>query len=126
MTPCLFHVPPPASRASQSTSGAPPDASTLFSFPSAKKPSLRPSGDQKGQQAPSVPERGRSEEALSVRTQRRLSLPAVEATNANSRPSGERAGGPAPKSNAEVAGGSSEATTGGEDRSEERRVGKEC
>ena len=33
----------------------PPFSSTVFNFPPAKNPSERPSGDQKGEAAPSVP-----------------------------------------------------------------------
>jgi hypothetical protein len=59
ITPSRFQVPPRATTpTSQSVRTGPPLASILFSLPSAKKPMLRPSGDQKGMLAPEVPASG--------------------------------------------------------------------
>src|ERR1700734_2226170 len=45
----------------------PPFSSTVFNFPPAKNPSERPSGDQKGEAAPSVPGMALASLALSQR-----------------------------------------------------------
>src|SRR6516162_68894 len=60
ITPPRFHVPPRPPGASQIVSGGPLEASIFFSFPAAKNPMTRPSGDQKGKPAPSVPSRDRA------------------------------------------------------------------
>ena len=48
MIPSAFHVPPRPFSASVISMGFPPLTSMRFSFSSAKKPSVRPSGDQNG------------------------------------------------------------------------------
>src|SRR5881394_4138484 len=50
-----FHEPPRAFGASASSETGPPDAEIFFKCPSAKNPMDFPSGDQKGNAAPSVP-----------------------------------------------------------------------
>src|SRR6516225_1062677 len=54
ITPSLFQVPPRPEGASQSVCTEPPATSSFFSFPSAKKARVLPSGDQNGYVAPSV------------------------------------------------------------------------
>src|SRR3954467_7495920 len=54
MSPFFPHVPPRASAAEHTVRGVPPFASTLRKFPSAKKATKIPSGDQNGYSAPSV------------------------------------------------------------------------
>ena len=55
MTPSRFHAPPRGTGASQIVRGGSPKVSMRLSFPSAKKPMDRPSGDQKGSDGLSVP-----------------------------------------------------------------------
>src|SRR5271170_6851894 len=55
ITPELPQLPPRPSWASQIIRTGPPSAETAFSFPSAKNPISRPSGDQKGALLPLVP-----------------------------------------------------------------------
>ena len=62
--------------------------SIRFSLSPAKKPSVRPSGDQNGKLAPSVPATERAEEESSERTQI-VVVPSIEAGNATDLPSGE-------------------------------------
>jgi hypothetical protein len=50
----------------------PPDMSTFFTIPSAKNATCRPSGDQKGRKAPSLPVRGVSSRESRDRTYNRL------------------------------------------------------
>src|SRR5258706_525964 len=64
IVPSRFHVPPLGSGASQIVKTAPPSASIFLSFPLAKKPMERLSGDQKGREAPSVPARRAASVAL--------------------------------------------------------------
>src|SRR6266545_3960164 len=96
MTPSLFQVPPLPSPASQRASAGPPAASIFFNFPEAKKPIDRPSGDQNGYDASSVPGSARGASSSKERTQRRVLPEASRAEKDRRRPSGERAGGPAP------------------------------
>src|SRR6185369_17282892 len=76
---------------SQIVSTGPPAASILLSFPSAKKARERPSGDQNGAAAPSVPGSAAADSSASNRTQRETLPSEPRATNAIRRPSGERA-----------------------------------
>ena len=71
MSPPAPQVPdlPPPAATSQIGTAAPPDRSTRFSFPGVKNPSDRPSGDQKSDEAFSVPGIGRASSAESSRTQ---------------------------------------------------------
>ena len=48
MTPSVLHVPPLGTGAGASVCGRPPEMSTRFSFPPAKNPRERLSGDQNG------------------------------------------------------------------------------
>ena len=72
MTPSGLQDPSAPVGASQIFCGGPPEMSTFFSLPSAKKPRNRLSGDQNGRVVPSVPARGCATSALSGRTQMRL------------------------------------------------------
>src|SRR5450759_587721 len=72
ITPSGLQEPSEPLGASQIFCGGPPETSTFFSFPSAKNPRNRLSGDQKGRVVPSVPARGCAASALSARTQMRL------------------------------------------------------
>jgi hypothetical protein len=58
ITPFWFQLPPRGTGASASVTGCPPAMSIFFSFPPAKNPISRLSGDQNGQPAPSVPAKG--------------------------------------------------------------------
>ena len=91
MTPSRFQLPPRPSGASASTCGAPPVVSTVLSLPPAKNPTDRPSADQNGNAASSVPVSGcacivSSERIHSCGTPRRGA-----ATNASRPPSGDKA-----------------------------------
>ena len=66
--------------------------STRFSFPPAKKASDRPSGDQNGSPAPSVPGSARAVGESSDRSHNTTYPEAFGAVNAIVRPSGETAG----------------------------------
>jgi hypothetical protein len=57
MSPLGAHAPDTPSTSTREM-GGPPEASILLSLRSAKKPTWRLSGDQKGIRAPSVPRRG--------------------------------------------------------------------
>src|ERR1700720_1364750 len=84
---------PRASGALQMATRDPPLASALQSLPLAKNPSERPSGDQKGKYAPSVP--GSSiASSLPSGFNHNVLLPSRLATNTIRVPSGESAGGP--------------------------------
>src|SRR5262249_11726632 len=83
-----FHVPPRGVAASDNVSAGPPVAEIFFSFPCAKNPMFLPSGDQNGNNAPSVPMRGRDSSESNGRTQTR-SGPPSSLTKARLRPSGE-------------------------------------
>ena len=92
MTPRAFHVPAPPYGAGQTTVGEPPDTSMVLSWPSAKKPTNRLSGDQKGSDAPSVPESGCAESASCSRTHNNDRPSGSVAVKAKRRPSGETTG----------------------------------
>jgi len=64
ITPSRLQVPPSGNGASASVWGGPPPTLIFFSFPPAKKPTDRLSGDQKGCAEPSVPASGRKRRAL--------------------------------------------------------------
>src|SRR5687767_13168557 len=80
----------PSNLPSQMRPGGPPLASTFLSLPSAANPINRLSGDQNGEEAPSVPARASGCEASSDLSQSCV-RPSVVTTNATCRPSGERA-----------------------------------
>src|SRR5262245_11411695 len=90
MLPSGPHVPPRELDAVVTTCTAPLAISSVCSLPSAKKPTDRLSGDQKGDEASSAPARGSADTESSDRNQRR-DRPSVVATNATLRPSGEMA-----------------------------------
>jgi hypothetical protein len=72
MMPSAPQEAPRGTRASQMSIGEPPSASMRLSWPWAKKPRDRLSGDQKGQDAPSVPvkaEAFRSNKAIATMAQ---------------------------------------------------------
>ena len=71
MTPSAFHVAPPPEVTGASVCGAPPPRSSRFSAFPAKKPTDRPSGDQKGYVAPSVPASGCAVVVASDRSHKR-------------------------------------------------------
>src|SRR4029450_12636616 len=71
------------------TRTVPPEASTVFRvLPFVKKPSVRLSGDQNGNPAPSVAASGRASNASNARTNNIVVVPR-RATNASREPSGE-------------------------------------
>src|SRR5580704_13046052 len=87
MTPLEPHAPPRAAGALHKLRTTPVLTSRVFSLPSAKKPTLKLSGDQKGFMAPWAPGRVRSDP---VRRERSQSSPPAPKTR--ELPSGERAG----------------------------------
>src|SRR4029077_10609526 len=110
-------VPPTLSVASHKVMGGPPETSIFLSFPPAKKPRKRLSGDQKGDEAPSVPAIACAVSASSERTHRRFLPSALLATKAIRRPSGETARRTDPTfwgpTSAQLSGGVTEKRTGG-------------
>src|SRR5215467_326886 len=72
-------------------STGPPELSVFFSFPPAKNAMKRPSGDQNGWRAPSVPGRGRAASESRLRTHIWV-LSSTVATKASVRPSDDSAG----------------------------------
>src|SRR5215471_5710157 len=76
---------------SATTCTGPPAAGIFFSFPAAKNPIQRPSGDQNGSWASSVPANSFAPTCSMDRTQSIGLPPAVSALNTRARPSGERA-----------------------------------
>ena len=88
ITPSRFHVPPRGVAASHRVCAGPPARAIFLSLPCAKNPRFRPSGDQNGNVAPSVPGIGRASSESSGRTQRRVGPPS-SLTKARLRPSGE-------------------------------------
>jgi hypothetical protein len=68
IVPSSLHVPARMSGESQSVTGAPPVTATFLSFPSAKNPSQRESGEKNRLLAPSVPDSGAASRASSGRT----------------------------------------------------------
>src|SRR5262245_33739763 len=95
MTPSLLHVPPRLSLTTASLKTGPPLASIFLSARSAKNPMYRPSGDQKGRSAASVPAGGRAVESDRLRPQRRLRPAPLQDENTTRVPSGEISTGPA-------------------------------
>src|SRR5580704_7860679 len=95
ITPSAPHAPPRDSDASATTCAEPPLRSIVFSLASAKKPSERLSGDQKGNIAPFVSGISRASSAFMARTQSEVLPSAPVAVNAIDVPSGESTGGPA-------------------------------
>src|SRR5580704_3097832 len=87
MTPRAFQSPPRPKGASASATAGPPSSLIFFNLPSAKNPIERPSGDQNGKEAPSVPSIGSADNLLSSRTQTRASAFESTATNASFVPS---------------------------------------
>src|SRR5262245_29140517 len=85
------HVPPRGSATAAMICAPPPVRSTRRKRPRAKKPSERPSGDQNGLDAPSVPVIGLVTKVVSERTKMWLPL-ASTPTYAIRPPSGEIAG----------------------------------
>ncbi len=83
-----FQVPPRPAGASARCRGNPPSMSVRFRAPSAKKPTERLFGDQKGNKAPSVPASERSSPVSSKRS-RSCDRPSEIATNTIFSPSGE-------------------------------------
>src|ERR1700732_1848599 len=94
ITPSRFQLPPRPNGASQSVLAVPPSRLIFFSFPSAKKPSERPSGDQKGKVAPSVPAIGSAASFPRGRTQISATPFILTATKASSVPSALNANEP--------------------------------
>jgi hypothetical protein len=93
----------------------PPFSSTVFNLPPAEKPSERPSGDQKGAAAPSVPGIAVASLALSDRVHSFINPFLSMAVNANFVSSGEITTGPEPKPKARKRvsrGGGTNANTG--------------
>src|SRR5271169_5018677 len=85
------HEPPNGSATSASTCTGPAVIGTFFSFPSAKKPTQRLSGDQNGSCARSVPGSGRAATCSMERSQSIGSAPGELATNTMALPSGGEA-----------------------------------
>ena len=67
MVPSGAHADASGAELSANACTFPPFSSTVFNFPPAKNPSERPSGDQKGEAAPSVPGMAVASLALSER-----------------------------------------------------------
>src|SRR5215470_16155408 len=88
IVPSRFHAPPRPDGASARICTAPRSTSIRFSFPSAKKPTDWLSGDQKGNEALSVPAKARPETESSGRTHN-LDCPSEVATHTIFCPSGE-------------------------------------
>ena len=112
MTPSRFQVPPRLSVPGASVKTGPPSTSIFLKKRSAKKPMCRPSGDQNGLCAPSVPASGCALDSESFRTQRRLGLSPFLAVKTIRSPSGEISTGPASihvETNSESSGGRIEA-----------------
>src|ERR1700676_320853 len=94
MIPRSFQLPPVGKGASQSVTTGPPVAWTVFNLPSAKNPIDRPSADQNGSCAPSVPARGCAEGESKGRDHSKLLPCASTRTSSRIRPSGETFGKP--------------------------------
>src|SRR5205823_13791088 len=95
IVPARFHVPPARrmlvpvedwTTASQSDTGAPPDAEIFLSLESAKNATNWPSGDQNGAAAPVVPARGCAVTPAIGRTQSWLRPSGPAAVNARREP----------------------------------------
>src|SRR6266545_7141423 len=89
ITPSGLQEPSAPVVASQIFWAGPPETSTFFNFPSAKKPRNRLSGDQKGRLVPSVPARGCAEKAFNALIQIRALPEESVALKARCFPSGE-------------------------------------
>src|SRR5262245_43383594 len=100
MMPSRFHVPPPMGPTHGATVRTVPVSRAIaLSCPSQKKPSDRPSGDQKGFMPPAAPWRISGDVDASARIQMR-GLPSREfVTKATRVPSGDTAIGPANRYN---------------------------
>src|SRR5579872_5397625 len=90
--PFSFQVPPNGKGASANVSTGPPEARTVFNFPSAKNPTEWPSGDQNGRSASSVPVTGCAEGESSGLSHNILLPCASTATSSNVLPSGDTFG----------------------------------
>src|ERR1700680_3546547 len=88
-------APPRPFAASVTTCASPPLTSIVLSLPSAKNPTARLSGAQKGKIAPSVPGSWRGSGTFMGRTQSTLLPSAPLAAKAIDPPSGDSTGGPA-------------------------------
>src|ERR1700693_4272537 len=99
---------------SQRATAAPPERSRRFNFPSAKNAMERPSGDQKTDEARSVPARGRASRAESARNQSRCPPDGSDAMYTGCEPSGETAssGASTPETKAPPGGGAMEKRNG--------------
>ncbi len=96
MTPSRFQDPPRPSVTGASLKTGPPLASIFRRKRLAKKPMKRPSGDQNGRSAPSVPASGRAgPDSFSARTQSRFGSSPLWAVKTRREPSGEISTGPA-------------------------------
>ncbi len=84
---------PETAGVSHSVTAGPPATSIFLSLPSAKNPRDRLSGDQKGEEAPSVPGSSCAVSVSSARTHRRLPPVAAFARKAIRDPSGDTASG---------------------------------
>src|SRR6266508_20559 len=89
ITPSALQEPSAPLGASQIFWAGPPETSIFLSFPSAKNPRKRLSGDQKGRVVPSVPASGCAEKAFNALIQIRVFPEASVALKARYRPSGE-------------------------------------
>src|SRR5277367_3911830 len=96
ITPSAPQAPPRPKMTSASDCAEPPLISIVFSLFSAKKPSDRLSGDQKGKIAPSVSASARASKAFTGRTQMEVFPSVPMAAKAMDKPSGDNTGGPAP------------------------------
>src|SRR5215467_6133545 len=85
------HEPPRGSGTSAIASTGPPATGIFFSFPSAKNPIQRLSGDQNGPSAPSVPGIARAKSAVKGLSHSVGLASAVAATKTIDRPSGDKA-----------------------------------
>src|SRR5262249_10178648 len=94
ITPVGHHAADPLAPAvSHTVAGGPPVTSIFLSFPSAKNPTKRLSGDQNGRWAPSVPASGCAATASSERTTSSDLPSRARASNTSRRPSGDTANG---------------------------------
>src|SRR5688572_14314932 len=91
ITPCGLQLPPSIRGASQMSAGGPPSMLTRLSLFTVTNAISRLSGDQKGDDAPSVPAILRAVTSERERTQIIRSVPGPEASTATRRPSGDRA-----------------------------------
>src|SRR6185436_17705629 len=90
ITPSRFHDPPRGlPPTSQMVSGGPPWTSIFFNFESTKKASLRLSGDQNGETAPSVPGSALASSESSERIHNTRFLSSPTAAKTMRLPSGE-------------------------------------